>query len=313
MDLTVVIIGKEVESTLSNLIHSVRQETDAPILYIDSDSKDSSLEIAKKLGVQTASIIAPLNAAKARNKGLELASSDLILFLDGDTELIPHFLEKALPYFKDPKVAAVYGRRLEKYPESSYYHFIVDYEWELSEETGRMGGDVLARRALFKEAGGYNNLLKAAEDTDLFRRLTLKGYSVQFIPYPMTYHDIRMKSLKSYWKRAQRTGYGYASVYFLHKNEPGEFWEKEFYRSLFKGIFLLLCPLFFLLIALFDLKLFGLSLLYLSVFVLYKMAALKRGTFTERLFYTLHSQLVHIPHLFGEIEYFKERRWSSIT
>lgn len=309
MDLTVVIIGKNVQSTLNKLVDSVKSQTNSPIIYVDSESTDKSLEMAQKLNLITTSISKPLNAAKARNKGMTLAKSDLILFLDGDTELSPHFLAKALPSFLDDKVAAVYGKRREKFPESTLFNFIVDYEWELSDESGKMGGDVLARREAFEKVHGYNENLKAAEDTDLSHRLSQAGYKIIFLDFPMTYHNINMTHLKTYWDRAKRTGYGYASVYNLHKKEPGEFWKREYYRSLIKGILLLFLPLILLVIAVLDPYLFLLITLIASLLILYKMARLKKGTFLERLSYIIHSQLVHIPHLFGELEYLKEKRW----
>jgi Integrase core domain len=78
----------------------------------------------------------PFSAARARDAGLEhlkAAHPDLrfLQFIDGNCEMDADWLRSALSIIEEQDhVAAVFGRRRERSPESSLYNLVCDLEWD---------------------------------------------------------------------------------------------------------------------------------------------------------------------------------------
>ncbi len=72
---------------------------DYEVIYIDSDSKDESIDNAKKfdrIELIIFSIINNYNAAAARNIGANESTGEVLFFIDGDMEIEPEFLKHVL-------------------------------------------------------------------------------------------------------------------------------------------------------------------------------------------------------------------------
>jgi hypothetical protein len=102
---------------------------------------------------------------------------------------------------------------------------LVDIDWDVP--PGRVahpGGDSLCRVSALKEIGGWNADLIACEDPDLGFRMTDAGWQVLRLADDMTSHDIAMKTLWPYFRRAVRSGYAYAEVGWRNRNGCGRAW-----------------------------------------------------------------------------------------
>ena len=91
---------------------------DCEVICVDSDSTDETLEVMKRhVGkIDNLRIIqcsGYLNAAVARNAGIEYATKDYIFFVDGDVELYPEFICEALDRIDSGKADAVTGKLIE--------------------------------------------------------------------------------------------------------------------------------------------------------------------------------------------------------
>src|SRR5262245_37640182 len=136
MNYGVVVIGRNEGERSRQCLMSL-PETGA-IVYVDSGSNDGSVELARGLGVEVIEldIRVPFTAARARNVGfrrLRQISPDIeyVQFLDGDCTLIAGWLEDACVLLNQhPDVAAVCGRRCERYPGRSIYNWLCDREWD---------------------------------------------------------------------------------------------------------------------------------------------------------------------------------------
>ena len=86
--------------------------TDLEIICIDDGSTDDSGNILDKLSCEDARIrvIHQKNAgvSAARNVGIDLATGDLITFVDSDDAIEPDMYETLLPYFDDAHVDIVH-------------------------------------------------------------------------------------------------------------------------------------------------------------------------------------------------------------
>ncbi len=86
--------------------------TDLEIICVDDGSSDNSGRILDSLAEEDSRIrvIHQQNAgvSAARNSGLDMATGELITFVDGDDAIEPDMYETLLPYFDDPDVDIVH-------------------------------------------------------------------------------------------------------------------------------------------------------------------------------------------------------------
>ncbi len=208
----------------------------ARVVYVDSGSTDGSLELARSLGADTVELdlSKPFTAARARNEGfarlLQLVPDiEFVQFVDGDCEVVDGWLDRAYSELAaKPDVAAVCGRRRERYPAATIYNQLCDIEWDTAiGETKACGGDSMIRTAAFQQVEGFNPALIAGEEPEMCLRLRQKDWKILRLDAEMTLHDAQMTNFTQWWKRAQRAGYAYAEGSWMHGSKPERHWVKE--------------------------------------------------------------------------------------
>jgi len=238
LDVSVVVIGRNEGARLPRCLESVRQAhwqcLRWEVLYVDSHSSDGSPDAARRLGARVLSLgDRPPCAAAGRNIGWRAARGELVLFLDGDTQLDPHFVRRAIAVLKtEPQVVAVWGHRRESQPEQSIYTRVLDLDWVFA--PGRVdyfGGDALVRRQALAEVGGFDDTLVAGEEPELCRRLRAAGWQIEHIDAPMTTHDLALTTARAWWKRAERAGLAYAQVAARYAHTADPLWQAEARRN----------------------------------------------------------------------------------
>ena len=250
-----VIIGRNEGERLRRCLDSMTGRTGA-MVYVDSGSTDGSVPLARAEGAEVVELDMrrPFTAARARNEGFdrlgELAPAmEYVQFVDGDCEVVADWIECATGVLDEqPGVAAVCGRRRERFPGNSIYNALCDIEWDTPVgEAESCGGDVLMRATAFREAGGYTPALIAGEEPELCFRLRGKGWTILRIDAEMTLHDAAMTRLGQWWKRTLRAGHAYAENAWRHGAGPGQFKRREVRSNLAWGLFfpagLLACAL----------------------------------------------------------------------
>ncbi|PHQ81928.1 MAG: glycosyl transferase [Phycisphaera sp.] len=202
------------------------------VVYVDSGSTDGSRGLAQSLGVEVVELdlSKPFTAARARNEGfarlLELSDEvEYVQFVDGDCELRSDWIEKAKTSLDaDDRLAAVCGRRRERFPNASVYNKLTDIEWDTPVgNTKSCGGDVLFRVIALQEAGGYDPSVIAGEEPELCFRLRKSGWRIRRLDAEMTLHDAAMDSFDQWWKRAVRAGHAAAEGAWMHGRSPERF------------------------------------------------------------------------------------------
>lgn len=229
--------GARLEKCLSRL-----KSLSERVVYVDSGSHDSSLEMAKSLEIDSLALdpAKPFSAARARNEGAALLMKQWpdithILFIDGDCELNQSFVPAALKSFDtNPKQGIVTGFCREAYPEASLYNLVCDMEWR--GPIGKIdacGGIFLIAQDIFAQIGRFNPAIIAAEDDELCIRAHRAGYDIHRINQDMCLHDANMHHFGQWWRRAERAGYAYALVGSLY---PDYFQSQRRRAFLFAGI-----------------------------------------------------------------------------
>lgn len=308
-DVSVVVIGRNEGKRLQRCLLSIRAANwgtlQHEVIYVDSHSSDGSPLMAATLGASVCNLgQGRMCAAVARNIGWRQARGTYILFLDGDTQLHPDFIQSALPYVLDPAVCAAWGHRRESHPRQSIYTEVLDLDWVYA--TGRVeyfGGDALVRRQALEEVGGFDETLVAGEEPELCRRLREQGWQIEHIDAPMTLHDLAIVDWRAYWRRAERTGLAFAQVADRFARSSDPFWSDLARRNkIHVGV--MAAWLLGLVVALWQAPWFVLPWLLLPVVMCWRSA--RRGQWkcpndTVLAFkYAVHSHLQQIPILAGQ-------------
>lgn len=306
----VVVIGLNPAKTLRACLESIKtcgySRDKVSIIYADGGSTDGSLEIAESEGCLVVRVDAAApTPGRQRNAGWRAGSAEYVQFLDSDTILHPQWLGKAAAAFSGEKTGAVCGNRRELHPEETLFNWLGDLEWNgPSGPAEAFGGDVLIRRTVLELTGGYDPDLIAGEDPELSYRVRREGFSILKLDEPMTSHDLAMRTVKQYWKRAYRSGHAYAEVHRRHR----DFWSEESKRIAFRTVPLLAA------LALSPLALLSpwvLLALPVGVVLLLRPRILLTRKFQETLslsakdarIYGWHASLVVLPQFFGVLRY----------
>lgn len=148
------------------------------IIVVDDGSTDDAPSIAEGCG---AAVIRQRNrgVSAARNRGLDAASGEYVVFLDADDELLPTAIETGLAALSpDPDLVCAVGRTsamdadgrdLPSAPARPVVRELYR-EW-LSENFVPTPGAALFRRAPLKALGGFERSVGPAADYALYLRL----------------------------------------------------------------------------------------------------------------------------------------------
>lgn len=224
-----------------------------PAVYVDSGSTDASVANAEASNVHVAHLSNEVGftAARARNLGWrklikKFPNLDFVQFVDGDCSLDPRWLSEALVAINQcNRLAVVFGRRRERYPELSFYNAQCDREWDVPVgEVLSCGGDALMRVAALAQVGGYNDQLIAGEEPDLCLRMRSLGWRIRRIESEMTMHDAAILTFGGWWQRAKRAGHAYAEHVYIHGRSSIPNWFRALV-SMLVWAFLLPCLIIF--------------------------------------------------------------------
>lgn len=243
MNIAAVVIGRNEGDRLIRCIASLQQGV-RQVIYVDSGSTDDSVTAARAAGADVVLLDTdvPFTAARARNAGLARALQmtpppDRIQFVDGDCEVDAGWITRAAAFLEDhPQAAVVCGRRRERFPEASVYHWLTDHEWDTPVGQARAcGGDALMRADALQAVQGFNPAMIAGEEPELCVRLRQAGWEIWRIDAEMTLHDVAMTRFSQWWTRTRRGGHAYAEGAALHGAPPERHNVAQTRRALIQG------------------------------------------------------------------------------
>lgn len=306
----IVAIGRNEGERLKRCLKSLGASV--AVVYVDSGSSDGSAQWARDNGADVIDLdmSLPFTAARARNAGFSrlrelVPDLSYVQFVDGDCEIVDGWFEKAV-CFQDshPEVAAVFGRRRERYPERSIYNWLCDQEWNgpLGEVLS-CGGDVMIRAVAFKSVGGFRNDLIAGEESELCIRLRRAGWRIWRLDIEMTKHDAAMVRFSQWWRRTLRAGYAFAQGAYLHGAPPERHRVWESCRALLWGICF---PLVFLLIG-FFLTPWGWIIWLVYALQILRQMVRNPGSLRDRAVRSLFQLLSRFAESAGEIKFLRDR------
>lgn len=183
---------------VSAAVESIRRQNYSPleIIIVDDGSTDDTKKISMSLG-SGINYAYQRNSgpASARNKGLELASGEIIGFLDVDDLWPANKLNIQLAHFTaDPMIEVVMGRtQYVKLPGAPD----IDIQFEGPENTLAYInlGSGLFKKSVFDKVGNFDESLLYCEDHDWFLRARELGVSIKILKQITLYYRVHAQSM----------------------------------------------------------------------------------------------------------------------
>ncbi|MGB0498963.1 MAG: glycosyltransferase family 2 protein [Rubricella sp.] len=249
MDLSIVICthnrASELEKTLSSLKGCGGREADqVEILVVSNASTDGTEDVCDRAGVQCVAE-SRLGLSHARNKGIEVAKGDAILWLDDDVTLQAGLVETYLAALLAFPDHAFFGGPIEPVFEGAPPHWVepamasiptvwshLDYggaDRTLSPERNEypFGANMLIRRRALGDGfrtdlGRSSSTLVGGEETALLRSLAERGERGRWVAAAKVWHRIGRDRQNLAYIARYFEGYGIESE-ILSDGEPRGF------------------------------------------------------------------------------------------
>jgi len=220
---TLVIPGRNCAATLDACLAAVTPRVAdgqlAEIIFVDDASTDESAAIAAKHGVRI--LQGPgRGAGLARNIGWQAASTELIWFIDSDCVAQPDALEILVEHIAPDDVGAVGGSYGNMRP-NSLLASLIHAEIVQRHQTMPLHVDFLAtfnvlyKRAVLAEVGGFDVRFVKAQDAELAYRVRRAGYRLRFDARSQVGH-FHLTDLRPYLRVQHQQGYYRAFLYAAH-------------------------------------------------------------------------------------------------
>lgn len=185
--------------SLERLIYP-REKMD--VIVVDDASTDETPEVVARFPVKLISLKDRHQAPSCRNTGAAAAKGDIFAFIDSDCVADPLWLKDLLPAFENPEVgvvgglvdSATGGNGLDKYEQVKSSLRIASW-FKRSDGNERFfyvpSCNLLSRRELFFQLGGFREDLLVGEDVDFCWRAEDQGRLIDYQPLGKVFHRHR--------------------------------------------------------------------------------------------------------------------------
>jgi glycosyltransferase involved in cell wall biosynthesis len=167
--------------------------------------------------------------AEGRNRGAEVASGEILVFINADTCLqdIEYVFKRLANWDNDPELKELDAIATKVLPFESetnrkdrLFYTILNRYFKFLNQIGigmGRGECQIVKRNAFNSVNGYNSKIVAGEDFDLYRRLTKIG-KVKFIDEFVVYESPRRFKQEGYISTLTKWFLNSISVLFLGKS-----------------------------------------------------------------------------------------------
>jgi cellulose synthase/poly-beta-1,6-N-acetylglucosamine synthase-like glycosyltransferase len=267
-----------IEECLQALLAQNYPQDHMEIILVDSYSIDKTVQIAKKYPVKIYQIAS--NCPAAYNYAQKFACYPILGFVDSDAKVEENWLRKLVPRINEPGVGGVSGsidtwNKENPWARSIGYELKMRYQ-RIGKYTRRIATmNLLIKRAVLEEVGGWAEDMPSQYDTEFGYRLALKGYKIAYEPSSVCYHYNR-PTLQKFYQQQFQYGKNTLRLYFRHGSLARGDEITDVYMNI-QPIWLLIIISSFLLCVLPFLRYLWYlsSILFLALFVYYVYLAMK--------------------------------------
>jgi glycosyltransferase involved in cell wall biosynthesis len=200
--ISVIIPARDVADTIGGLVREILAQSppsrEVEVIVVDDGSRDETVDAAVAAGARVVRLEGPGgNPAVARNRGVQAARGDLLVFIDADCHPAPGWLERLLAGHETG--AEVVGGSLElptglsPMARCDYYCgcYHVHARRERGEVPNHPPGNISVRRDVFAGTGGWTEQQPAAyahEELAWQAEVLRSGGRILFEPNAVVHH-----------------------------------------------------------------------------------------------------------------------------
>lgn len=216
---SVIVPAYNSQTTLTSCLESLFRQTvpmeKYEIIVVDDGSSDDTSKVAQQFEVRYL-CQANQGPAAARNRGIEAAHGQIVLFTDSDCIPAVDWLEQMVSPFKAPDVVAVKGAYTTKQKEFIARFAQMEFEdrYDLLHKSSFIDMidtySAAFRKDIFRAVGSFDSNFPKAnnEDTELSYRLATAGCKMLFNPQAIVLHRhpaslkryLQIKFWRAYWR-----------------------------------------------------------------------------------------------------------------
>lgn len=189
------------------------------IIVVDNNSTDGSDQVAAAVsGVSVIYERSIQNSAAARNRGIAVATGEILTFTDSDCIPLPTWISQAVKAMHEQQIDRGAGEIAVRpiAPDSSaaalldvVYYF---YPAKAVEQYGAaLGANNLIRREVFAKVGLFNARMDELEDIEFGLRASAAGSSIGYAAEAGIIHPPRT-TVAALWRKSWRYGHGIFSL-----------------------------------------------------------------------------------------------------
>ncbi len=212
-------VGNTIEDVVKSIMNLDYPKDRFEVIIVDAYSKDKTIEILSKYCVSI--YRKDYNPPAAYNYVIDKTKGDILALADGDATVDRKWLNILVPLLEEQDVAGAGGLCLtwnkEKIvPRSIGYELQYRYE-NMPRNISRIATmNVIYKKNIIKDVGGFNEKLPTAYDTDIGHRILNLGYRILFEPSAKVYHYHR-PTLRSYYRQQYNYGKSVPTVYLNNR------------------------------------------------------------------------------------------------
>jgi len=218
-----VYIGEALESVFSQSYEAVEA------IVVNDGSTDNTLKIVMEYREKYRDrlvVISQPNSGqtRAKNRGLKEAKGDFVAFLDSDDKWAPEKIEKQVELMEfRPELGLCYTKAWKIDELGNTFDYISPspllrgkcFE-HLVLRNNIVASSVMVRRLVFEDVGYYDATLSAAENWDLWTRIS-KKYEIDYIDEPLTFYRVHSENMSKNFQKMYQ-----ARMYFINKHLPAD-------------------------------------------------------------------------------------------
>lgn len=221
---------KYIRPLLESLAANTLEKDQYEIVLVDNNCTDNTQQVCQQYTKEHADVMfryvveTEQGLSAAKNKGLQEAKGDIIVYVDDDALVDTHYLKDYADWFeRHPETMAAGGPIQPMYEEGEEPTWMtpytralltawMDYGDKVREyPKGRYpgGGNAAYRKEIFEQVGLFNTALgrkggnlMGSEEKDIFAKMHRLGMQVLYLPWPVLHHSIpTLKLEEDYFNR----------------------------------------------------------------------------------------------------------------